>query len=118
MEESLKILEARAPAETSLPVGRLQSQFLAPMRETLRCGRRMAELEFPDYLLSRESLGQKIKELIRSGKEAESRQYLAQVREKAAPLLEKITQELGSLPQTPRYVAQWQQLLEWNHWKR
>ncbi len=118
MESSLKILEGRAPAETSLPAGRLQSQFLVPMRETLRCGRLMVELEFPDYILSRQTLGQKAQDLVGAGQEAEAQQYLAQIRGQVAPLLEKITQELGSLPQTQRYVTEWQRLLEWNHEKR
>jgi hypothetical protein len=56
--------------------------------------------------------------LIGAGKEAEAWQYLAQTRDEVAPLLEKITLELGSLPQTQRYVTEWQRLLELNHGKR
>lgn len=118
LEASLEILEARAPAETSLAAERLQSRFLVPMRETVRCGRLMAELEFPDYTLSRETIRQKVKDLVAAGKEDEARQYLAQVRDSVAPLLEKITVELGSLRQTQLYVAEWQRLLELNHRRR
>ena len=115
---SPEILQTQAPAETSLSAERLHSQFLVPMRESVRCGRLMAELEFPDYILSRETIRQKVKELMGAGKEEEARQYLAQIRDKIAPLLEKISRDLGALPQAQRYVAEWQRLLELNHGKR
>lgn len=118
MEASLKALEARAPAETSLTAERLQKQFLGPMRDTLRYGRLMAELEFPDHVVSRETVGQKVKGLLRAGKEEEAREYLAQVREKVNPLLENVSRELGSLRQAQLYMADWQRLLDVNQWKR
>ena len=118
LEASLEILQTQAPAETSLSAERLHSQFLVPMRESVRCGRLMAELEFPDYILSRETIRQKVKDLMGAGKEEEARQYLAQIRDKIAPLLEKISRDLGALPQAQRYVAEWQRLLELNHGKR
>ncbi|MBP7274927.1 MAG: hypothetical protein KBA51_01850 [Kiritimatiellae bacterium] len=112
LDQDLKTLETRAPAETAMDSDRLRSLYLIPMRRSLKAASRMIELDFPDDLFSLAELQRERQKLIDAGRTDAWRDRAREIRTIASPLLLRIESTLGELPQTRRYLDGWRTLLE------
>ncbi len=109
-------LDREAAKETAIDPARLETIYLAAIRDTLDCARRMTLLEYPEYTAT--DLEQTMVSLLEAGKVDEAERALAEVRNRLAPHLERIETELADLKQIDKYVAMWrQQISGMEHWK-
>jgi len=122
MDALLKQMEVRAPVEGMLEPARLEEFYLEPIRATIRYGRAMTQLEFPEYTLSvgvkEPGLGRDVYELVKAGKMEAAEKMLAAAGDKVNKQLAKITEELAGLRQVDRYVAYWKRHFKLTYWKK
>ena len=112
-----KELKRAAPKETAIDPTRLETIYLAPMRDTIDYARRMTLLDYPEY--SAGDFEQTMVSLLEAGKVEEAERCLSGTREKLIPQLERIEVELAELKQIEEYVAVWRQRLSgMDYWKK
>jgi hypothetical protein len=106
-----------ASRETAIDPTRLETIYLAAIRDTLDYARRMTLLDYPEYTTA--DLERTMVSLLDSGKLEEGERHLSEVRERLAPQLEQIELELTELKQVDEYVAMWRgQLSGMEYWKQ
>ncbi|NLX99513.1 MAG: hypothetical protein GXY83_25540 [Rhodopirellula sp.] len=106
LEPLLAALQQRAPAETAIDPGRLESIYLEPMRATLSYARKMAQLEYPEYTAA--DLEPRMIDLIEAGREEEAEKTLAPLGIAIRRQLADIRRELGELKGIEGYAAYWE----------
>ncbi len=110
-------LKRKAPEQTAIDAARLEAIYLDPMRDTLDYARRMTLLDYPEYTTS--DLERTMVSLLEADNRDEAQRYLAEVRDRIGPQLERIEAELAELKQIEEYVAQWRQRVsDLEYWKR
>ena len=107
LDALLAVLDSRAGSETAIDPTRLESVYLAAIRDTLDYARRMTLLDYPEYTAS--DIERRMVSLLDDGKEQEAGQYLAEVRGRLTPELARIEEELAELKLVDEYVAEWRE---------
>ena len=109
-------LDRGAPKETAVDPTRLETIYLAAIRDTLDYARRMTLLEYPEYTAA--DLEKTMIALLEAGDMGAAKKCLSEARERLAPQLERIQTELGDLKQVDEYVAMWRQRISGiEYWK-
>jgi hypothetical protein len=100
-------LSREAAKDTAIDPKRLETIYLAPIRDTLDYARRMTLLEYPEYTAA--EFERTMVSLLEAGESEEAERTLVEVRDRLAPHLEQIEAELAELKQVDEYVAIWRQ---------
>jgi hypothetical protein len=109
-------LSREALQETAIDPERLETIYLAAIRNTLDYARRMTLLEYPEYTAA--DLEQTMVSLLEDGKLDEAEKCLTEAHKQLAPQLDQIEAELAELKQVDEYVAMWRQRISgMEYWK-
>ncbi len=109
-------LSREAAEETAIDPERLETIYLAAIRDTLDYARRMTLLEYPEYAAG--DLEQTMVSLLEAGELPAAERHLSETHDRLAPQLERIEVELGDLKQVDEYVGMWRRRISgMEHWK-
>ncbi|OHB54472.1 MAG: hypothetical protein A2Y07_07165 [Planctomycetes bacterium GWF2_50_10] len=116
MDKLAAKIEANAPSQTQTGFERVQFCYIKPMRDTVVYGRKLANLEFPEYTLG--DFAGRMFALAANGDQAAAAELIANNREAVATKTAVIADELKDLKYIQEYVSYWNDVLTIEYWKK
>lgn len=115
MDAALKNLKTNAPAASLLDADRLEKLYFSAMQDVVDYGRKLANLEYPEYWLK--DFDESMISLVRTDSQAAAKR-IEEVKPKVEAQLVQISSELTKLKGVAEYVDYWNQRLSgidyWN----
>ncbi|MBI5723600.1 MAG: hypothetical protein HZA50_06555 [Planctomycetes bacterium] len=118
LDEIQTLLQLKSPAETLMLQGRLEKNYLNPMKDTIAWARKMAILDYPEYAVTLKDVEKRMMDLANADKTDELEKAIAEVRPKVLPKLEGVEAALKDMDLNG-YVKPWREALsDVEYWKK